>query len=169
LGEAEGLQSNVSLNLVSPASSRQRTLHNVGHGVGVGHPVWVHGVLQDLPTAQLCVRPVLFLFLIPLPRDPPGGGSGRPSSFENRGSFAGSLAATQPIPQPPPPSGIPINFDVGRSTPPHLIPGGKRPLGHPKCPKPYKFIWFGGVHGPKPYKFIWFGDIHGPEPYKFIW
>ncbi len=20
----------------------------------------------------------------------------------------------------------------------------------------------------KPYKFIWFGDIHGPKPYKFI-
>ena len=34
--------------------------------------------------------------------------------------------------------------------------------------KPYKFIWFGDIHGTKPYKFIGFGDIHGPKPYKFI-
>ncbi len=31
------------------------------------------------------------------------------------------------------------------------------------CPKAYKFIGFGGIHGPKPYKFIWFGGIHGPK------
>ncbi len=36
------------------------------------------------------------------------------------------------------------------------------------CPKPYKFIGFGDIHGPKPYKFTGFGDIHGPKPYKFI-
>ncbi len=34
--------------------------------------------------------------------------------------------------------------------------------------QPYKFTWFGDIHGPKPCKFMGFGDIHGPKPYKFI-
>ncbi len=35
--------------------------------------------------------------------------------------------------------------------------------------KPYKFIWFGEIHGPKTCKCIWFCDIHGPKPYNCIW
>jgi hypothetical protein len=35
--------------------------------------------------------------------------------------------------------------------------------------KPYKFIWFGDIHGLKPYKFIGFGAMDVTSPYKFIW
>ncbi len=35
--------------------------------------------------------------------------------------------------------------------------------------KPYKFMWFGNIHGPKPYEFMGFGAMGVTKPYKFIW